>query len=133
MASALRLLRNQWQRSCERLLPRLEGLSDDEKRWEPAAGCWNVRPSPDAPGGWTVDYPEVHPDPPPFTTIATLARLDQDQLDEERPTQFGVGWPARRVLAVLVDEQLRHGAEIGVLRDLDRSGFHQPVRLGNGA
>jgi hypothetical protein len=181
MASAVRLLTNQWHRSCERLVQRLDGLSDDEYRWEPVVGCWNVRPSPDAPRGWTVDYPEVHPDPPPFTTIAwrmlhisdgntiywehafgpgkknfgdlaphgsaldaieyliesqrpitaTLERLDDDQLDEERPTQFGAPWPARRVLAVLLDEQLHHGAEIGVLRDLYRAGFHWPAQLSN--
>ena len=179
MASAARLLENQWRRSCERLVQRLEGLTDDEYRWEPVDGCWNVRPSPDAPGRWAVDYPAVHPDPPPFTTIAwrmlhisdgntiywehafgsgtknfwdlaphgsavdavdyliesqtpisvTLAGLDDDELDEERPTQFGVAWPARRVLGVLVDEQVHHGAEIGVLRDLYRYGFGWPARL----
>jgi hypothetical protein len=25
------------------LRPRLDGLTDDEYRWEPVAGCWNVR------------------------------------------------------------------------------------------
>jgi DinB superfamily len=171
MASAVQLLRQQWMRSCERLLRRLEGMTDDEYRWEPVEGCWNVRASTDAPGGWTVDYPEVHPDPPPFTTIAwrllhiadgntiywehafgpgertfwdlaargsadeaieflldsqrpitaSLDNLDDDLLDEERPTHFGVTWPARRVLTVLIDEQVHHGAEIGVLRDLYRA------------
>jgi hypothetical protein len=24
--------------------PRLDGLTDDEYFWEPAAGCWSVRP-----------------------------------------------------------------------------------------
>ena len=24
--------------------PRLDGLSDEEYRWEPVADCWNVRP-----------------------------------------------------------------------------------------
>jgi hypothetical protein len=173
MASASKLLRDQWRRSCERLRRRLEGMTDDEYRWEPVEGCWNVRPSAEAPSGWTVDYPQVHPDPPPFTTIAwrllhisdgntiywehsfgpgqknfwdlpphgsadeaiqylidsqgpvtsTLESLQDDQLDEERPTHFGVAWPARRVLAVLIDEQVHHGAEIGVLRDLYRAGL----------
>lgn len=150
-------------------------MADDEYRWEPVDGCWNVRTSAGEPGGWTVDYPDVAPDPPPFTTIAwrllhladgntiywehsfgpgkrnftdlpprgtardaidylqqsqapitaTLAELDDEKLDEERPTHFGVAWPARRVLAVLVDEQLHHGAEIGVLRDLYRAGFRR--------
>lgn len=170
MASAVRILQNQWTRSCERLLHRLEGLTDDELRWEPVAGCWNVRPSEESASGWTVDYPDRAPDPPPFTTIAwrllhisdgntvywehsfgpgvrnfwhlvphgdaagaidylkesqqpvtdTLATLDDDALDQMRPTHFGVEWPARRVLTVLIDEQLHHGAEVGVLRDLYR-------------
>jgi len=172
VASAIRVLRFQWARSCERLLQRLDGLTDAEYRWEPVAGCWNVRPDAASPSGWTIDYPEVPPDPPPVTTIAwrmlhisdgntiywehafglgvrnfwdlaphgdavgaieymtqsqgpitaTLAELDDDALDEMRPTHFGVDWPARRVLSVLIDEQVHHGAEIGLLRDLYRAG-----------
>ena len=171
MASAARLLRLQWERSCERLLRRLDGLTDDEYRWEPVSNCWNVRPDPSSPSGWTVDYPEVHPDPPPFTTIGwrllhiadgntiywehcfgpqvrnfwdlvphgdadgaieylvesqrpvteTIRQFDDDALDELRPTHFGVDWPARRVFAVLIDEQVHHGAEVGLLRDLYRA------------
>lgn len=170
MASAIRLLRYQWQRSCERLVARLDGLTDDELLWEPVAPCWNVRRAADAPHGWTVDYPDKAPDPPPFTSIAwrllhisdgntiywehsfgpgrrnfwdlvphgtaagavdyllesqrpitaTLAALDDERLEEIRPTHFGVEWPARRVLAILIDEQIHHGAEIAVLRDLFR-------------
>ena len=37
MSSAVRLLRQQWERSCERLLSRLVGLTDDEYRWEAPA------------------------------------------------------------------------------------------------
>jgi hypothetical protein len=97
--AAVRLLRSQWQRSCERLATRLAGLTDEEYRWEPVAGCWNVRASAESPTGWTVDYPEVHPDPP----------------------HFGVAWSASRVLSVLIDEQVHHGAEIALLRDLYRN------------
>jgi hypothetical protein len=171
VASAADLLRGQWGRSCERLLARLDGLTDDEYRWEPVAGCWNVRPSAQSPSGWSVDYPEVPPDPPPFTTIAwrmlhvsdgnsiywehsfgpgvrnfwdlaprgeagaaieylvesqrpvtaTLAALDDGRLDETRPTHLGVQWPAHRVFTVLIDEQVHHGAEIALLRDLYRN------------
>jgi hypothetical protein len=170
MPSAARLLRAQWDRSCERLLHRIQGLTDDEYRWEPVAGCWNVRPNPASPSGWTVDYPEIPPDPPPVTTIAwrllhisdgnsiywehsfgagvrnfwdlaphgdsagaidylgesqrpittTLADIDDDQLDSMRPTHFGEEWPARRIFTVLIDEQVHHGAEIALLRDLYR-------------
>jgi hypothetical protein len=117
-----------------------------------------------------VDYPHVHPDPPPFTTIAwrllhiadgntiywehsfgprvrdfrdlaphgdasgaieylaesqrpvteTLRQLDDTGLDQVRPTPLGVEWPARRVFEVLIDEQVHHGAEVALLRDLYR-------------
>src|SRR5687768_217500 len=69
MASAVRVLQNQWRQSCERLVRRLEGLTDEELRWEPVSPCWNVRPAPGG-DGWTVDYPGEAPDPPPFTSIA---------------------------------------------------------------
>ena len=37
------------------LLPRLEGLTDEEYFWEPVPDCWSVRP--DGSGGWTFDEP----------------------------------------------------------------------------
>jgi hypothetical protein len=57
----------------------LRGLTDDEYRWEPVAGCWSVRPRadqrtppnrwlPDGEAGLDLEYPD--PVPPPFTTIA---------------------------------------------------------------
>ena len=49
-----------------------------------------------------------------------LRQFDDVALDEMRPTHFGVDWPARRVFAVLIDEQVHHGAEIALLRDLYR-------------
>ncbi len=59
------------------LRDRLDGLTDDEYFWEPAPGCWNVRPRGrgDAPvragaGAMTIDFAMPQPDPPPFTTIA---------------------------------------------------------------
>lgn len=170
VASSAELLRRQWAASCDRLLTRVSGLTDEEYRWEPVAGCWNVRQSSESPSGWVVDYPEIHPTPPPFTTIAwrmthiadgnsiywehsfgpgqrnfwdlapngdsagaieyliasqvpitsSLAELDDEELDALRPTHFGNAWPTRRILTVLVTEQVHHGAEIGVLRDLYR-------------
>jgi hypothetical protein len=59
------------------LRPRLNGLTDEEYRWEPVPGAWNVRPrgtgtAPVAVGGgeFTMDYAMPEPDPPPVTTIA---------------------------------------------------------------
>src|SRR5215470_1277032 len=50
------------------LRPRFEGLTDDEYLWEPAPGCWSVRPGPD--GRPAMDWARPEPQPPPFTTIA---------------------------------------------------------------
>jgi hypothetical protein len=59
------------------LRPRLEGLGDEEYRWEPVEGAWNVRPrgTSTAPmavgsGDFTIDFAMPQPDPPPVTTIA---------------------------------------------------------------
>lgn len=51
-----------------RIRPRLEGLTDEEYRWEPVAGCWSLRPGPD--GHWHPDLSFLTPEPAPFTTIA---------------------------------------------------------------
>jgi hypothetical protein len=59
------------------LRPRLEGLSDAECFWEPAPGCWSVRPrgTGSAPiqagsGDFTIDFAVPEPVPAPVTTIA---------------------------------------------------------------
>jgi DinB superfamily len=59
------------------LRERLDGLTDGEYFWEPAPGCWSVRPrgTGTAPvqagsGAMTIDFAMPVPDPPPFTTIA---------------------------------------------------------------
>jgi hypothetical protein len=59
------------------LRPRLDGLTDDEYRWEPVRGSWNVRPrgTATAPiaagrGDYTIDFAIPEPDPAPVTTIA---------------------------------------------------------------
>jgi hypothetical protein len=59
------------------LRKRLDGLTDDEYFWEPAPGCWNVRPRGTgvAPvqggsGAMTIDFAAPPPDPAPFTTIS---------------------------------------------------------------
>jgi hypothetical protein len=63
-----------WQ---HHLRPRLDDLGDDEYRWEPVEGCWNVRPrgtgtAPIAAGSgdFTIDFAMPEPAPAPVTTIA---------------------------------------------------------------
>jgi hypothetical protein len=55
------------------LRDRLDGLTDDEYFWEPAPGCWSVRPRGTGAGRVRRDDHRLRmpvPDPPPFTTIA---------------------------------------------------------------
>ncbi|NIH86446.1 DinB family protein [Amycolatopsis granulosa] len=59
------------------LRDRLEGLTDEEYFWEPAPGCWSVRPrgTSTAPvqagsGSMTIDFAMPQPEPAPVTTIA---------------------------------------------------------------
>jgi hypothetical protein len=54
---------NAWQRLSSRAL----GLTDDEYRWQPTAGCWTIRG--DGPIG-SADWADPDPDPAPVTTIA---------------------------------------------------------------
>jgi hypothetical protein len=56
----------------QRLRARLLGLTDEEYRWEPAPGCWSIRPAGD--GTWTADGSPLPVRPAPLTTIAW--RLD---------------------------------------------------------
>jgi hypothetical protein len=49
------------------LRPRLDGLTDDEYLWEPAAGAWSVR---EVGGRGVLDWAWPEPSPPRVTTIA---------------------------------------------------------------
>jgi DinB family protein len=73
-----RMLRDQvdWHWNFQ-LRDRLAGLTDEEYFWEPAPGCWSVRPrgTGTAPvragsGAMTIDFAMPQPEPPPVTTIA---------------------------------------------------------------
>ena len=50
------------------VLPRLDGLTDEEYFWEPVEGCWSLRPTGD--GRWRMDGGDSAPGQPPLTTIA---------------------------------------------------------------
>jgi hypothetical protein len=49
---------------------------------------------------------------------AWLSGADDDSLAEQRPSHLGNPKTAEEVVAILVDEQVHHGAEIALLRDL---------------
>lgn len=59
-----------WARSGDRLSTRLDGLTDAEFFWAPVPDAWTLRPDPDAPSGWQIDYDVPTPVPPAFTTLA---------------------------------------------------------------
>ncbi len=177
MFSATELLATQLDEAYRLVRDRVEGLTDEEFFWEPVSDCWTVRRGPD--GRWLVDYPDVHPDPPPFTTIAwrllhiaeskvmyheyafgpaaltwpeidsahsagtAIAELERGQrllvddlhgmtdaaLDAPRLTNWGEEWPAWRIFWTMIDHDLHHGGEIGVLRDLYRERNMSPTRV----
>jgi hypothetical protein len=57
-----------------------------------------------------------------------LDALTDADLDRIVPTQRGEPWPLHRVLATLITEQVHHGAEISLLRDLFRCRDSLSVR-----
>lgn len=79
MATPARLapLQAQFEYTWDRLINRLDGMTDEEYLWEPAPGCWNVRPRAEispmgsiGAGEWVMEFARPEPDPAPFTTIA---------------------------------------------------------------
>jgi DinB superfamily len=50
-----------------------------------------------------------------------LADLTDTDLDKLVPTNWGEEWPLHQVIVTLITEQIHHGAEISLLRDLFRS------------
>jgi hypothetical protein len=79
------------------LRPRLNGLTDEEYRWEPVPGAWNVRPRGTAraplaigAGDFTIDFARPEPDPPPVTTIAwRLGHITVGVLGMRAASHFG--------------------------------------------
>ena len=55
------------QESYDRLRTRLDGLTDHEFFWQPAANSWTIYE--DSPGHWTYHYEIPDPVPAPITTI----------------------------------------------------------------
>ncbi|MDN3239535.1 DinB family protein [Glycomyces tritici] len=70
------------------LRPRLEGLTDEEYLWEPAEGCWSLRPGPD--GALGMETADPAPEPPPVTTIAwRMVHIGRDVLGIRARAFFG--------------------------------------------
>lgn len=70
-------LLQQFDFALDRVITRLDGLTDAEYRWEPVAGCWSIRergtPAGNrayGSGDWLLERNEPPPTPEPFTTIA---------------------------------------------------------------
>ena len=124
------------------LRPRMDGLTDEEYRWEPVPGAWNVRPrgTGTAPvavgaGDFAIDY-ATHRYPGDAATA--LAQLDAayagwiggvrglgpDELAKPCGPAEGAlaGYPMATLVLHINREALHHGAEIALLRDLHRAG-----------
>lgn len=79
------------------LRPRLDGLTDDEYRWEPAPGAWSIRPRGEAgtamaagAGDFVADFQLPEPEPAPITTIAwRLGHLIVGVLGMRSASHFG--------------------------------------------
>ena len=65
---------------------RLDGLSDAEYLWEPAPGCWTIRPRDH--GRWAADWPLPRPEVEPFTTTAWRLWHLIDMYGEDRAPRW---------------------------------------------
>ncbi|MEV4413380.1 DinB family protein [Catellatospora sp. NPDC049609] len=124
----------------EHVRPHLDGLTDDEYRWEPVAGCWSVRPRAGADasaagtGEYVIDYAYPEPSPPPVTTIAwRMAHLIVGVFGARTASHFG-GPPcdydtfgyagtAARALRQLDDA---YDGWVAGIRKLDADGLARP-------
>ncbi|GAA1317808.1 DinB family protein [Pseudonocardia xinjiangensis] len=128
--------------------PKLDGLTDEEYFWEPAAGSqessssWSVRPrgTSGAPvqagsGEFTIDFAFPPPEPPPFTTIAwRLGHIIVGVFGARAASHFGgpaVGYDDF-AYAGTAEEALRqldetHDAWVTGVRGLDADGLARAV------
>ncbi len=67
----------QFDDAFDRLVARVDGLTDGEYLWEPVPNCWSVRTRANnqtkqarGKGDWVIELDRPEPDPPPFTTLA---------------------------------------------------------------
>ncbi|MEP7161323.1 MAG: DinB family protein [Dermatophilaceae bacterium] len=126
------------------LRPRLEGLTDDEYRWEPVPGAWNVRGRADAApatvtvrggsGDTTIDFAYPEPTPAPVTTIAwRLGHLIVGVLATRVAGHFGgptadyLTWEyAAGAEGALAQLDQQYGAWLAGIRTLDDAALAAP-------
>ena len=129
------------------LRPRLEGLTDEEYRWEPVRGAWNVRPrgTGSAPiqagrGDFTIDFALPEPDPAPVTTIAwRIGHLVVGVLGARVAGHFGGppvdyashDYPGDAATA-LAQLDATHAAWTAGVRGLDEEGLRRPCGSAEG-
>ena len=121
------------------LRPRFAGLTDEEYLWEPAPGCWSIRPG--ARGRLAMDLVRPEPQPPPVTTIAwrlchvgtTLLQRANHHFGDRTLVRTQVELPgtAGGGLALVDDAYAAWCAGLGGLGDgdLDRRGDGGPGTL----
>jgi DinB superfamily len=131
----------------QHLRPRLDGLTDEEYRWEPAPGAWSIRPREQArtagaagAAGVVIDGQWPPPEPHPVTTIAwRLGHLAIGVFGARAANHFGDGgvtnaatdWPltATGGLALL---DHHYGVWTAGVRALDADGMERPCGAAEG-
>lgn len=53
--------------------------------------------------------------------LESLQSLSDEDLERPRLTNWGEEWPTHRIFKTLIVEQVHHGAEVSLLRDLYRN------------
>lgn len=126
---------------------RLEGLTDEEYRWEPVPGSWSIRPRTEAvtpmaagSGPLVIDWAWPEPDPVPVPTIAwRLGHLIVDIFGARVHSHFGgrpfahqdMVWPAGADGALALLDEVHAAWDAGV-RTLDEATMARPVGLAEG-
>jgi hypothetical protein len=123
------------------LRPRLEGLTEEEYRWEPVRGAWNVRPrgTGSAPiqagrGDFTIDFALPEPDPAPVTTIAwRIGHVVVGVLGARAASHFGappVDYDSHKypgdAATALTQLDAAYAAWTTGVRGLDETGLRRP-------
>lgn len=120
--------------------PHLEGLTDEEYRWEPVPGMWSIRPRAEstAPmqagaGNTVIEYAIPAPEPPPATTIAwrighlciVFGDRAANHFGAEPISYDGTDWPLDAAGALALLDRCYDAWNRGV-RALNAAGLEAP-------